>query len=349
MKIAVFGWYGHDNAGDERIKFCLNSFLMNLGGINQVDFFDLHDNAIKGKTSKFDDYNLIIIGGGGIILSQHNYHDFILGINTKVVTLGISVETELKGNPKKFAQALLEKSDIVLVRDQASYEKLQALHNTSKVCLSSDLTFLVPFEVVSETLESQLGINLLPKPKHFKYSSLSNKYVNFLLSNLQRFGSINFVKTISFKKLIETLQDKFNCLPIPMYCAHQEGNIPSYRKNDVNFLKEYFDDVPNTFSDNLIDNCFAFLSMRLHGTIFAVQKCIPVICFEYSPKNRNFMKAVGLENFVIGSANPNNLLLLLDKITKKDKMIRDQMASYTERASQIVRHDVTEVINRIIR
>ena len=127
MKIAVFGWYGHENAGDERIKFCINHFLTVLGGIDRVDFFDLHENAIKGKTNQFDHYDLVIIGGGGLIFSQSNYHDFIYGIDTKIVTAGISVETALKGNPKKFAVSLLEKSLVVLVRDSDSAQKLSLL------------------------------------------------------------------------------------------------------------------------------------------------------------------------------------------------------------------------------
>jgi polysaccharide pyruvyl transferase WcaK-like protein len=348
MKIAVFGWYGHDNAGDERIKYCLQSFLMDLGGIKTVDFYDLHNEAIKGATSKFDDYNLVIIGGGGLILSRHNYHDFIMGINTRVVTLGISIETELKGNPRKFAQALLEKSEAVLVRDKASYEKIQTLESHDKARVTSDLTFLVPFTPILNTQKNKLGINLLPKPKHIQYSTLSNKFINFLLCQLERFGFINLLQTVSFSELINALEEKFSCLPIPMYCAQQQGLIPTYRKNDVNFLKEYFDSVSDIFSDDMLDECFALLSMRLHGSIFAIQKNIPVISFQYLPKNMNFMKEVGLQNFVIDSANIKDFLILLDKIQKDDTLIRDQMASYTEKASQIVRRDVTEVINTVI-
>jgi len=348
MKIAVFGWYGHDNAGDERIKYCLHSFLMGLGGIKAIDFYDLHNEAVKGATSKFDDYNLVIIGGGGLILSRHNYHDFIMGINTKMVTLGISVETDLKGNPKKFAGALLKKSDAVLVRDRASHKKLQLLKDSHKVRVTSDLTFLVPFMPTLNTNRNQLGVNLLPKPKYIKYSTVSNKFLSSLLGHLERFGLTNLLQTVSFSELINVLKGKFPCLPIPMYCAPQQGIIPTYRKNDVNFLKEYFDNVADTFSDQLLDKCFVLLSMRLHGSIFAVQKNIPVVSFQYLPKNRSFMKEVGLENFVIDSPNPKDFLLLLDKITKNDKMIRDQMASYTERASQIVRRDLTEIINRIM-
>lgn len=348
MKIAVFGWYGHDNAGDERIKYCLSSFLNDLGGIDSIDFYDLHNNAINGKTNKFDHYDLVIIGGGGLILSRHNYHDFIMGINTKMVTLGISVETDLNGNPKKFTEALLQKSDAFLVRDRSSHKKLQPLKDSHKVRVTSDLTFLVPFTPTLNTNRYQLGVNLLPKPKYIKYSTVSNKFLNSLLGHLERFGLTNLLQTVSFSELINALKVKFPCVPIPMYCAPQQGIIPTYRKNDVNFLKEYFDNVADTFSVQLLDKCFVLLSMRLHGSIFAVQKNIPVVSFQYLPKNMSFMKEVGLENFVIDSPNPKDLLLLLNKITKNDKMIRDQMASYTERASQIIRRDLTDIINRIM-
>ena len=348
MKIAVFGWYGHDNAGDERIKYCLSTFLKGLGGIDHINFYDLHAEAIKGATSKFDDYNLVIIGGGGLILSRHNYHDFIMGINTKVVTLGISVETDLKGNPKKFAEALLEKSDAVFVRDKGSHEKLQSLKNSHKSKISSDLTFLLPFTPMLGTNRNQFGINLLPKPKDIKYSTLSNNLLSFLLGHLERFSLINLLKVVSFEELINVVKSKFTCLPIPMYCSPQQGAIPTYRKNDVNFLKEYFDDVPEIFSEDLLDKCFALLSMRLHGAIFAVQKNIPIISFEYLPKNKNFMKEVGLQDCVIDSSNPKDFLFLLDDLKKNDKIIQEKMASYTEKSSQMVRRDVAQTLNKLI-
>lgn len=347
MKIAVFGWYGHENAGDERIKFCLDHYLMSLGGIENVDFYDLHENAIKGKTSEFDHYDLVIIGGGGLILSQHNYHDFVLGMNTKILTAGISVETELKGNPKKFALSLLEKSMAVLVRDRDSAKKLSLLDSGDRVKVSSDLTFLEPYATVPIKNDNLIGVNLLPKPKDFKYSTLALPAFSFVLRQFSRFNINNILRIVDYKKIIRELENSFSLLPIPLYCAFQGKNTPTYQKNDVEFLKLYFSNVPSFFSDTLIDNCSAFLSMRLHGSIFAAQKGIPIVSFSYLPKNRNFMREVGLEDFVVDSKNSAEIKNMIANVLQNHEMLREKMDIFKENSTVKIRKDLINILNMI--
>ena len=348
MKIAVFGWYGHNNAGDERIKYCLSHFLENIGGVDYVHFYDLHTNAIKGKTKQFDHYDLVIIGGGGLIFSQCNYHDFINGINTKIVTLGISVEMpSVTGNSKKFAISLLEKSLAVLVRDTDSAHKLSEYDTRKIVKVSSDLTFLKPYEIVDCMQNNNVGINLLPKPAHFKYSSLAFPAIDFLLRQLNRLGMVNLLKIVDFRNLLNELRTQFLLVPIPLYCDPQSENLPIYQKNDVEFLKCYFKVVPTEFTHELIDQCSVFLSMRLHGTMFAVQKGIPVLSLSYLPKNMNFMKAVGLEDYVTASIPSEGILRIVNEIQTNQDSIREKMLDYTKAATCNIQKDFMTILNLV--
>lgn len=348
MKIAVFGWYGHNNAGDERIKYCLGHFLENIGGVAYVHFYDLHDHAMKGKTNKFDEYDLVIIGGGGLIFSQCNYHDFINGINTKIVTLGISVEMpRLIGNAKEFAISLLEKSFAVLVRDTDSAQKLSEYDFKKIVKVSSDLTFLKPYDTVDCVRNNNVGINLLPKPAHLKYSTLAFPAIDFLLRQLNRLGIVNLLKIVDFGNLLNELKTQFSLVPIPLYCDPQSENLPLYQKNDVEFLKCYFKDVPTEFTHELIDRCSMFLSMRLHGTMFAVQKGIPVLSLSYLPKNMNFMKAVGLEEYVTASIAPGEILGIVNKIQTNQHSIREKMNEYTKASTRNIQEDVMTILNLV--
>jgi polysaccharide pyruvyl transferase WcaK-like protein len=347
MKIAVFGWYGHDNAGDERIKFCLSHFLRSLGGIEEIDFFNLHEYGIRGATNQFDHYDLVIIGGGGLVLSRHNYHDFILGINTTLVVAGISIETELKGNPKNFVIALLEKSKAFLVRDKDSARKVAPFDAHNKVKVSSDLTFLEPYSIAPVKDDNILGVNLLPKPKDFKYSTLSSPHLSFVIRQFVRIGFPHILRVFDFKEIITQLEKKFSLLPVPLYCIHQSSSLPLYQKNDVEFLKLYFSEVFQLFSHNLIDECSVFLTMRLHGSIFAVQKGIPAISLSYLPKNRNFMKEVGLEEFVIEVFSPDIILDLIQKCLKERDVVRKKMALFTKNASRKIRNDLIDILNMV--
>lgn len=341
MKIAVFGWYGHDNAGDERIKSSLNNFLMGVGGIQSVHFYDLHENAIKGKTAVFNDYDLVIIGGGGLILSNHNYHDFIYGIHTKIITAGVSVETDLIGNAGKFAKALLEKSSVFLVRDRGSYEKLQSLDREGKVKISSDLTFLEPYEVVHNQDENLIGINLLSKTD---YSPLILKMLVFL----SRFNPVFFPKTMDFSTMLKDLSGSYPLLPIPLYCVKQALDIPEYLMNDVNYLKKYFESTPALFRHEDIDKCRAFLSMRLHGLIFAVQKCIPILTFSIYPKQINFMKELNLENYLININELERTKEKIEGVLKNEISIKEKIMNYRVKAIQCIRTDFIDVLNKVL-
>ncbi len=348
MKIAVLGWYGHNNAGDERIKYCLHHFLFALGGITHVNFYNLHDQAIKGKTNKFDDYDLVIIGGGGLILSQCNYHDFIYGINTKMVALGISVERpRLMNNAKKFSMALLDKCLAVLVRDQDSANKLFPYDHRKIVKQSYDLTFLLPYQTVNCSNDKIMGINLLPKAVDYKYSTLNIRGVSFLSRVLAQVGVNDVIRVTDFNSLLRELKNQYQLLPIPLYCAPQQSNIPRYQKNDIEFLKQYFDNVPLQFSDTAMDECSLLLSMRLHAAIFAVQKGIPVLSFPYLPKNRNFMREVGLEEFVLETIENKNVCAVIDSLEKKKPIIRDIMSAYKEKATMQIHQDIIAILNLV--
>jgi len=332
MKIAVLGWYGHDNAGDERIKYCLGNFLRNLAAVEAVEFFDLHDNAINGPTDRFDAYDLVIIGGGGLILSQHNYHDFIRSIKTKMLTIGVSVEGGLVGNRGSFAQALIDRSLAVLVRDTASYAALKNLDRDCKVRVSTDLTFLEPYEL-SDTPKSEiLGVNLFPK--------VIRQGLNILGFNL---GS----KVINFQRVMQDLSASFKLSPIPLYCVAQPAKLAVRQMNDVNYLKRYFSAVPEKFDHSAIDNCSVFISMRLHGVIFAIQKGIPAITLGSYPKQVNFMKEVGLQNVVVDPQKLQQLPEAVSYVEKNSEDIADKLREYRHKATTQIRQDLIEVMNLI--
>lgn len=337
MKIAVFGWYGHDNAGDERIKFCLQSFLSKLGGIDNVDFYDLHAEGIKGATNKFDHYNLVIIGGGGLILSPKNYHDFIIGIQTKIVVLGISVETVLKGNPKKFAEALLYKSSAFLVRDKGSYEKLQPLAGGEKVKVSSDLTFLIPYNVVPKTNNNTIGINLFPKT--FASSHLRN-----FQHRLGCYFKFLQPKILDFSNIIENISSSSRLLPIPLYCVKQSVDIQNFQMNDVQYLSKHFTEVPGRFIHKDIDKCCLIFSMRLHGLVFALQKGIPFITLDSYPKQINLMRDIGLSDYLLHIDKIDKIELIIDKIHRNEKSIIDKILNYREEAIDKIKRDVVSII-----
>jgi polysaccharide pyruvyl transferase WcaK-like protein len=87
--------------------------------------------------------------------------------------------------------------------------------------------------------------------------------------------------------------------------------------------------------------------MRLHGSIFAVQKGVPVISFYYLPKNRNFMRAVGLKDYVVEELSYDNTSKLIEKCLRDRAILQEKMADYTENASKKIRSDFINILNTV--
>jgi hypothetical protein len=157
MKIGIIGWYGHGNAGDERILYCLRRF------------FDGHDLLVTAgfndATRRIDELNscdYVLLGGGGLILRGINKHaGLIQALKPPLGCVGLGVEASHEDNAE-FITRLKEKAEFILVRDAESRTLLQ---NHFKVIVGPDLTHLYPFDVVAPTDAETCGLNL--RPWHF--------------------------------------------------------------------------------------------------------------------------------------------------------------------------------------
>ena len=151
----------------------------------------------------------------------------------------------------------------------------------------------------------------------------------------------------NFKNIVQDLSANFKLAPIPLYCIAQAGNPSVQQMNDVNYLKQYFPVVPSSFDHRAIDNCSIFVSMRLHGLIFAIQKGIPAITVGSYPKQVNFMKEVGLQNVVVDPQNLQQLPEAISYVEQNMESIRSKIREYRDKASAQIKRDLTEVMNLI--
>ena len=138
MNIAVFGWYHHQNAGDDRMQRCLTRW------------FDGHTLAFlpAGRPVPTDflrTYDAVILGGGGLLMSRGGmFRDMAAWIRRfggPVAMCGLSAE----GLPPDLARELRSALDLVSFawfRDRGS---LEAIGPHPKAFVAPDLTWLYPF------------------------------------------------------------------------------------------------------------------------------------------------------------------------------------------------------------
>jgi glycosyltransferase involved in cell wall biosynthesis/MoaA/NifB/PqqE/SkfB family radical SAM enzyme len=154
MKIGIIGWYGHGNAGDERILYCLKRFFDGHELLATAGFSDA-----ARKIDALNSCDYVLLGGGGLILRGINKHaDLIRSIRPPLGCVGLGVEACHEDNAE-FVAALKEKSEFILVRDPESRELLQ---NHFRVIVGPDLTHLYPFDVVDPVEADTCGLSFRP-------------------------------------------------------------------------------------------------------------------------------------------------------------------------------------------
>lgn len=139
MNIAVFGWYHHQNAGDDRLQQCITRW------------FDGHTLAFlpAGRPVPIDflrTYDAVVLGGGGVLMSQggmfRDMASWIRRFGGPVAMCGVSVERLPDGLAEEL-HAALDLMSFAWFRDQGS---LEALGDHPRAFVAPDLTWLDPYE-----------------------------------------------------------------------------------------------------------------------------------------------------------------------------------------------------------
>lgn len=143
MNIAVFGWYHHRNAGDDRIQQCLTRWL------------DGHTLAFlpagrRPPVQLLRTCDAAILGGGGLI--QHEGGVFrgmarwVRQAGIPVALAGVSVEGITPGLRRELRE-LFDVCCFAWFRDRGS---LEAVGEHPKAFVAPDVTWLYPFEPAAD-------------------------------------------------------------------------------------------------------------------------------------------------------------------------------------------------------
>lgn len=323
MKIAVIGWYKHNNAGDERILYCLKKFFHP----HEIVVFDAFEEALQliDEVNKCD---YVLIGGGSLILRNRNkYVQLIDQIKPAMGCVGLGIEAYHQDNAE-FINAIKEKSEFIIVRDQRSQS---FLNYDKKVVYAPDLTFLYPAEIVEIPQNEICSLNLLKTP-FWKADREAPTLFNDFMKIVNKFNKIfPFVEDIyplpkwQAYKTIEIIKKNFSEItPVPLYFENNN-------QNDYYTMSEFFNNCPSGFSFDLYKNTKYSIAMRLHSIIFACQMGIPFISLSYSPKNDEFCKSIEMDDFSIDIYDLSNLETAVVNLKENYSKIREKLLYYREK------------------
>jgi hypothetical protein len=337
MKIAVICWTGRNNAGDERMFWCIKKYFKK----HTIIPFETWIPA-ENQIEQINSCDFVLIGGGTLIRRKFNErYDLLNKITPPIGCVGITVESNKIYDDMRLAvDLLIKKSKFIYVRDNHSKK---VLYNHPKVIVGPDITFLYPFPITETvTNNDKLALNILDW--HWWNAELySRKYYFFLDFEAKH---PNFKKYYPGKKwdldnfitLIKTRHEEIE--PFALY----------FDKNFVDggdLAWKYFQKKISKFSMVPLRTSHYLISMRYHGIIFACQSGIPFVSLSYEQKNTNFCKDIGLPQLYLKLENYKNIEKKINFINKNYDSIRNKLLSYRKKTKKEVWDIFTEIEKQI--
>jgi len=301
MKIAISGYYGFNNAGDEAI---LEALKLGLSETHPESNISILDSGNRFNFKMLKDCDILISGGGGLLQDKTSTRSFLyyLSIIRLAKLLGKKVYIFAQGiGPitKWYNQLLLKRAlntaDLITVRDLHSFNYLKSLKlKNPKIIETADPTFILTPENGEKLLQIE-GVQINKRP--------------LIGVSIRKFGEKNPNAENIAKALDQiTAKTKAQIVFIPFQCPQDilaSREIMKHMKGKPYLV---FRECRPREIMGIINQMDAIIGMRLHSLIFAVNCSIPAVGLSYDPKVDAFMEEVGLPYLPSLSFNPEELI-----------------------------------------
>ena len=330
-KIMISGYYGFNNTGDEAIlKSMVGAFKEK---IPQIKITVLSQNPLQTSQTYqvkainrlhlidimrcLRDTNLFISGGGGLLQDSTGkgwsilyYLGLILVAKTVKVPVMIyaqGIGPVNKQINKKLMKWILNKVDLITVRDKPSKELLENLGVVKpSIYVNSDPVFLLKKKNIKNIIDRhpliQQLINSDNRPligvsvREYKGNGLDSKSI--------------FAQAADY--LVENYQAKIIFLPFKFdEDVYSSEEILSLMKNKAEVLKIKLE--PEELL-SVLSRLSLLVGVRLHSIIFSSIANIPFVAFNYDPKVKYFVEDLGLSELLLEIGEDISLKNIQEKV-----------------------------------
>lgn len=334
IQVIISGYYGFGNTGDEAI---LSALLRTIGNFPQVEVTVIssrprstsyeHNVRSVSRLNMLSIFcaiarsQLLISGGGGLLQDITSSRSLLyylsvilLGriLKKKVVLLAQSIGPIRKKLNRTVTRWVLDKTDLITVRDEHSARELEELGVTQvAVALTADLALLL--EPVSNERQRQLLENL---------GLNGQRFVVFCLRTLkgrpfpvELFSSLaeRITRTIGLKVLFLPFQASFD-----LNIAKTLTEL-----SPTSVLVEYQLKPEELIA--LFQKAELIVGMRLHSLIFAAKARTPFLAISYDPKVTAFANLLAAETIPLEELDEKNFFCKFTQIAENHVKIKSKL------------------------
>jgi polysaccharide pyruvyl transferase WcaK-like protein len=278
MKIAIVGWYGKSNVGDEAFRDAM------------LDIFHGHTVSFVTPPRVPDSPDVVILGGGNVITPF--YMDVLPNCPRYALGVGLGYESEVE---------LLEKYNFrhVIVRNV------------------SDLPLLLQKLKCPVMATPDLAFMYRPSPQFYRGTAktigvLLTDYINPAIDRpVEEFGerAINFQKAIA-KELDRLIEEQFEVVLLPC-STNGYGDDRRIALDVAAWMQHYPKVVMDSISpQNMIDiiaGMTATICVRFHAHIFSMIAGVPFVSIPWSRKVRLLLSENNLTETIGASFQGKNV------------------------------------------
>jgi len=330
-KIMISGYYGFNNTGDEAIlKSMVVAFKKK---IPQIKIIVLSQSPLQTSQTyqvkainrlhlinimrSLRDTNLFISGGGGLLQDSTGkgwsilyYLGLILAakiLKAPVMIYAQGIGPVNKQINKKLIKWILNKVDLITVRDNPSKELLENLGVVKpSTYVNSDPVFLLKKKNINNIVDSYPFIQGLINSNNCPLIGVSIREYKDNGLYLKRI----FAQTADY--LIENYKAKIIFLPFKFdEDVHISEEILSLMKNKAEVLKIKLE--PEELL-SVMSRLSLVVGVRLHSIIFSSMVNTPFMAFNYDPKVKYFVEDLGLSELLLEIDEDTSLKNIQEKI-----------------------------------
>jgi len=359
--ILISGYYGFHNSGDDSILAGMvreikencpgvnisvlskspaeTSLVYGVNAINRLNIFKIYKELGK--------QDLFISGGGSLLQDVTSskslaYYLFIIKlaylrkVKTYIYANGIGPVTKPENRIK--VSEILNKADMITLRDKESVEELKNMNVTAPTKLTSDPVFTLSCEDENKTSEYLKTIGVSKEDKYFIVSVRPWKT-----------EKENFVYEIS--DFCNKASEKYGLKPVilamqPSLDSEISEKICSQLKVKYSIINKI---IPYGRLLGILKNAEFCAAMRLHTLIYAAKTGTPAIGISYDPKVKALLNYTGQDlSIEVSDVTSKELTVFADSILNNKNELSEKLMNHSEKLTALAKENAA-IVKELVR